>query len=100
MKSLKITFSTLLCFVMFASFSLAAQAKDFGVVNLNKVIENYSEAQKVSADLRVKESELQKFVQEENIDYLKVSLKAKEKGWTPQAIEEVIDTITKVRNNN
>jgi len=41
---------------------MTASAKSPGVVDLTKVIENYTKAQEVSADLKVKETELQKFI--------------------------------------
>jgi len=64
MKKLRLLISTLICMVVFVSCTSAASAKDFGVVDLNKVIENYTKAQEVTADLKVKEAELQKFVVE------------------------------------
>ncbi|MFH0702235.1 MAG: OmpH family outer membrane protein [bacterium] len=39
-----------------------AFAKDAGVVDLDKVIGDYSKAQDASADLKIKEAELQKFL--------------------------------------
>ncbi len=37
--------------------------------------------------------ELQKLVQEKNLEYLEISLMAEEKGWTKEAIEEVMEVI-------
>lgn len=41
---------------------LNAFAEQIGVVDLDKVVNNYTKAQDVSADLKVKEAELQKFL--------------------------------------
>ncbi|MDD3014617.1 MAG: OmpH family outer membrane protein [Candidatus Gastranaerophilales bacterium] len=41
---------------------LHAFAQQVGVVDLDRVVNNYSKAQDVSADLKVKEAELQKFL--------------------------------------
>jgi len=39
-----------------------ASAENIGVVNLDQIISNYSKAQDLSAELKVKEAELQKFL--------------------------------------
>jgi Skp family chaperone for outer membrane proteins len=44
------------------SFSKVASFAEVGVVDLDKVIGSYSKAQDVSADLKTKEAELQKFL--------------------------------------
>lgn len=67
MKKFKLVVSLLVCLLVFASvsvnaFSVSGNSRDFGVVDLNKVVDNYTKAQEVSAELKVKESELQKFV--------------------------------------
>jgi len=54
--------SALICLAVIISFSSTAMASKLGIVDLGKVIENYSEAQEVTADLKVKEKELQQFV--------------------------------------
>jgi len=41
---------------------LHAFAQQVGVVDLDKIVNNYTKAQDVSADLKVKEAELQKFL--------------------------------------
>ncbi|OGI00177.1 MAG: hypothetical protein A2Y25_00320 [Candidatus Melainabacteria bacterium GWF2_37_15] len=64
MKKFKLIALTLISLFVFTTFSTAAPSKDFGVVDLNKVIDNYTEAQKVAADLKVKENELQGFVED------------------------------------
>ena len=64
MKKFKLIALALTSLFVFATFSTAAPSKDFGVVDLNKVIDNYTEAQKVAADLKVKENELQGFVED------------------------------------
>ena len=64
MKKFKLLALTLISLFVFTTFSTATEAKDMGVVDLNKVIDNYTEAQKVAADLKVKENELQSFVEE------------------------------------
>lgn len=65
LKNLKI-FSKLIVvsFIIsvFASFTVSAKPGDFAVVDLGKVVDNYTAAQKVAADLKIKESELQKFL--------------------------------------
>lgn len=43
-------------------------AEEIGTVDINKIINNYSKAQEVVADLKIKESELQKFVAEARKD--------------------------------
>jgi len=45
-----------------------AFAEEIGTVDINKIVNNYSKAQEVVADLKVKESELQKFVAEARKD--------------------------------
>lgn len=45
-----------------------AFAEDIGVVDINKIAKNYSKAQEVISDLKVKESDLQKFVAEARRD--------------------------------
>jgi len=56
------------CLVVFASLAvmglsgLHAFAQQVGVVDLDRIVNNYSKAQDVSADLKVKEAELQKFL--------------------------------------
>ncbi|MEI7475703.1 MAG: OmpH family outer membrane protein [bacterium] len=59
LKSLFIAMSvTFIClFTTMASYS-----ETLGVVDLNKILANYAKAQNVSADLKVKEADLQKFV--------------------------------------
>lgn len=64
MKKFKLFITSLLCMIVFLSCSAIANAKETGVIDLNKIIENYTEAQEIAADLKVKESELQKFVVE------------------------------------
>jgi transcriptional regulator with XRE-family HTH domain len=39
--------------------------------------------------------ELQEFVKKENIEYLQIGLKAKENGFTPEAINEIMKTVKK-----
>jgi transcriptional regulator with XRE-family HTH domain len=39
--------------------------------------------------------ELQDFVKVENIDYLKIGLKAKEEGFSPKAVNEIMKTVKK-----
>lgn len=63
MKNLKLFISTLICAGMLIFCASAANAKGIGVVDLGKIIENYTKAQEVTADLKVKEAELEKFVQ-------------------------------------
>ena len=63
MKKLKLFTLLLSSLFVFTFFSAAAEAaKEIGVVNLNKVIENYSKAQEITANFKIKESELQQFV--------------------------------------
>ena len=53
---------TVLAITSIVGFSgLKSYADGTGVVDIDKVISNYSKAQDVSADLKVKEAELQKF---------------------------------------
>jgi Skp family chaperone for outer membrane proteins len=62
MKSFK---KYLVFFAMAATIGMSglnAFAQQIGVVDLDKVVNNYSKAQDVSADLKVKEAELQKFL--------------------------------------
>lgn len=59
MKKLFISF-VLIAITMFVS--LAANADTIGTVDLDKILANYTKAQSVSADLQVKEAELQKFI--------------------------------------
>lgn len=61
-RVLKLLACLFACMLTFASYSTEAKPEDYGVVDLNKVIDNYTKAQEVSAELRVKESELQKFL--------------------------------------
>ncbi|EKE03030.1 MAG: hypothetical protein ACD_20C00287G0013 [uncultured bacterium] len=55
-------FLTTLAVVSVIGFSGLASYAEVAVVDLDKVISNYSKAQDVSADLKVKEAELQKFL--------------------------------------
>lgn len=48
--------------VMTMFISLTASADTIGVVNLDKIMANYTKAQGVLADLQVKDAELKKFV--------------------------------------
>ncbi len=64
MKIFKLLIATLICAVLTLSQATAAYAKETGVVDLTKVLENYTFAQEVSADLNVKKAELEKFVVE------------------------------------
>lgn len=64
MKIFKLALSLLASMIVFTCFSAQSQAKDFGVVDLSKVIDNYTEAQEVAADLKVKEAKLKEFVLE------------------------------------
>lgn len=64
MRKLKLFISTLICMFMLISCACAVSAKNTGVVDLSKVIENYTKAQEVAADLKLKEGELQKFITE------------------------------------
>lgn len=62
MENLK-KFFTVLALVLAFSFSTAnVFAEDLGIVDLDKVLNSYTKAQDVSADLKVKEAELQKFL--------------------------------------
>ena len=62
MKNLKFLIAALICAVLMITHTAAAYAKEIGVVDLTKVLENYTLAQEVSADLNVKKAELEKFV--------------------------------------
>lgn len=42
----------------------SAYAETFGVADLDRIVSEYSKTQEISADLRVKEAELQKFIAE------------------------------------
>ncbi|OGH99228.1 MAG: hypothetical protein A2287_02685 [Candidatus Melainabacteria bacterium RIFOXYA12_FULL_32_12] len=55
-------FLTMLAVVSVIGFSGLASYAEVAIVDLDKVISNYSKAQDVSADLKVKEAELQKFL--------------------------------------
>jgi len=61
-KKIKLFAFLVMSFCIFASCSVQAKAGDFGVVDLTKVVDNYTESQKLTAELKVKESELQKFL--------------------------------------
>ena len=62
MKQVK-KFIAILAIAAIAGFSgVQANAQEVGIVDLDKVISNYSKAQDVSADLKVKEADLQKFL--------------------------------------
>jgi len=64
MKSFK---KYLVIFAAIATIGLSglqSYAQQVGVVDLDKIVNNYSKAQDVSADLKVKEAELQKFLAE------------------------------------
>lgn len=63
MKNLKLL-AVLLCLLVFTSLSSAVKAEEIGVVDMAKVGENYTVAQEVAADLKVKEKELQEFALE------------------------------------
>lgn len=39
--------------------------------------------------------ELQRFAEEQKLEYLEISLMAEEKGWTKEAIEEVMEVVEK-----
>ena len=62
MKGLKKTFLAVSMAGLIGVSGLAAFAEGIGVVDLDKVVANYQQAQDVSADLKVKEAELQKFL--------------------------------------
>ncbi len=62
MKNFKLFISFMAALLVLSSFSAQAKSGDFGVVDLSKVVDNYTEAQKVSADLKVKETDIQKFL--------------------------------------
>lgn len=42
---------------------------------------------------------LKKLVNEENIEYIEAGLKAKEKGYSPEVIEEIINLYEKIKPN-
>jgi Skp family chaperone for outer membrane proteins len=62
LKNIKLLVASLAVVSILSSFSSKADAGQFGVVDLNKVVDNYSKAQEVTADLKMKEAELQKFL--------------------------------------
>lgn len=64
MKKSGLFISVLVSLFLVTSCHAFVKNDEFGVVDLNKVIDNYTEAQKVTADLKVKESKLQEFVLE------------------------------------
>ena len=72
-------FLALMSSVIFSGTS--AFADDFGVVDLNKIVNNYVKAQEVIADLKVKETELEKFVAEARKD-IKVNESSDKKALT------------------
>ncbi len=55
----------IMCFIpCFSAHAWTGGGNNFGVVDLSKVVDNYTEAQKLTAELKVKESELQNFLME------------------------------------
>ncbi len=64
MKKIKFLGLSLMCLIAVMLLNSAAYASNIGVVDLSKVIESYSKAQEVSADLKIKETELQKFIED------------------------------------
>lgn len=47
---------------------ISVWADEIGVVDMNKIYSNYSKAQLIAADLKVKETDLQKFVADARVD--------------------------------
>ncbi|MDD3149636.1 MAG: OmpH family outer membrane protein [Candidatus Gastranaerophilales bacterium] len=64
MKSIKNMLALFILVVVFFAYGNGAQATEVGVVNLEKIINDYAKAQDLAAELRVKDAELQKFVVE------------------------------------
>lgn len=62
-RALKLFICLLFSMLMLTTaYTAKAKSTDFGVVDLNKVIDNYTQAQEVAAEIKVKEAELQKFL--------------------------------------
>jgi outer membrane protein len=64
MKNLKSAMLTIALLAVMAAAPMTAKAGEFAVVDVNKVVDNYGKAQEVTADLKVKESELQAFLKD------------------------------------
>lgn len=64
MKNLKSAMFGAILMAMVAFCPSPANAGEFAVVDVNSVVENYTKAQEVAADLKVKESEMQKFLKD------------------------------------
>ncbi len=62
MKLFKNMFAVIALIAVLTLSNAAAFAETIGVVDLDKVVNNYKQAQDVSAELKVKEAELQKFL--------------------------------------
>ncbi|MEI7473913.1 MAG: OmpH family outer membrane protein [bacterium] len=62
MNNLKKLFASFVFVAVTMFVGMAANADTIGVVDLDKILANYTKAQSVSADLQVKEAELQKFI--------------------------------------
>ena len=62
MKKIALILTILICSFIFVCTTAVAKTENIGVVNINKILENYTTAQEVTADLKVQEDELQKLV--------------------------------------
>jgi Skp family chaperone for outer membrane proteins len=62
MKSIKKTVVLLAVFAMLTGASAKSYAGGTAIVDIDKIRENYSAAQELEADLKVKENELQNFI--------------------------------------
>ncbi|MFP4457908.1 MAG: helix-turn-helix domain-containing protein [Clostridia bacterium] len=72
-----------------ASLSRMEELADYYGVDINTIITSDEQEWKEKLPPKLKE-----FVENNNIDFLKVGLKAKEKGLTPEEVENLIEIIS------
>jgi len=63
MKKITLIITALIYSFIFICSTAAAKTETIGVVDINKILANYTVAQEVTANLKVQENELKKFVE-------------------------------------
>lgn len=98
MKSLKKIFITL-AIISMVSFSGLHSFADTGVVDLDKVINNYSKYLDFAADMKVKQADVEKFVADTNIQLKDAKTPLEKKNLEEKATKDYEDRIQSIKEN-
>jgi len=63
MRFKTVTFVILAVIISLFTLNTSAFAEQIGVIDLNKILQNYTKSQNARADMKIKQAELQKFVE-------------------------------------